>query len=56
MSNTEQLVFCLRYVDEDVTTHEEFIGLYHMDSTTAENITRDILLRSRGNRTPGSRG
>ena len=48
ISNTEQLVFCLRCVDEDLTTHEEFIGLYDMDSTTAENITRviqDILLR-----------
>ena len=48
ISNTEQLVFCLRYVDEDLTTHEEFIGLYNMDSTTAENITlviQDILLR-----------
>ena len=35
-------------MDEDLTTHEEFIGLYDMDSTTAENITRviqDILLR-----------
>ena len=48
ISNTEQLVFCLRYVDEDLTTHEEFIRLYDMDSTTAENTTRviqDILLR-----------
>ena len=48
ISNTEQLVFCLRYVDEDLTTHEEFIGLHSMDSTTAESITRviqDILLR-----------
>ena len=42
ISNTEQLVFCLRYVDEDLTTHEEFIGLYDMDCTTAENITRVI--------------
>ena len=42
ISNTEQLVFCLRYVDEDLTTHEEFIGLYDMDSTTAEDITRVI--------------
>ena len=48
ISNTEQLVFCVRYVDEDLTTHEEFIGLYDMDSTTAESIThviQDILLR-----------
>ena len=46
ISNAEQLVFCLRYVDEDLTTHEEL--LYDMDSTTAENLThviQDILLR-----------
>lgn len=43
ISNTE--LSCLRYVDEDLTTHEE---LYDMDSTTAESRTRviqDILLR-----------
>ena len=46
-SNTEQLVFCLRYVDVQLLRHEEFIGLHGMESTTAQSITRikeDILL------------
>ena len=28
LSNTEQMVFCLPYVDEKLEVHEEFIGLY----------------------------
>ena len=48
ISNTEQLAFCLRYVDDELVSHEEFIGLYSLDSTTAESIMctiEDILLR-----------
>ena len=48
ISNTEQLVLCLRFVDDQLVSHEEFIGLHSMDDTTAERITRtieDILLR-----------
>ena len=48
ISNTEQLVLCLRFVDDQHVSHEEFIGLHSMDDTTAERITRtieDILLR-----------
>ena len=45
--STKQLVFCLRYVDDQLLCHEEFIGLHGMESTTAQSITRiieDILL------------
>ena len=48
ISNTEQLVLCLRFVDNQLVSHEEFIGLHSMDDTTSESITRtieDILLR-----------
>lgn len=48
LSNTEQMVCCLRYVDDDLEVHEEVIGLYSLDSTSAEMITatiEDILLR-----------
>ena len=48
LSNTEQMVFCLRYVDEKLEVHEEFIGLYSLESTTSESIIstiKDILLR-----------
>ena len=42
------MVFCLRYVDEKLEVHEEFIGLYSLESTTAESIIstiKDVLLR-----------
>ena len=42
ISNTEQLVLCLRFVDDQLVSHEEFIGLHSMDDTTAECITRTI--------------
>ena len=48
ISNTEQLVFCIRHVDDQLNTHEEFIGLHSLESTTAQNIfhtIEDILLR-----------
>ena len=47
-SNTEQMVFCLRYVDDNLEVHEETLGLYHLELTNAANITtvlQDILLR-----------
>ena len=48
ISNTEQGTFCVRYVDEDFTIHESFLGLYECDKTSAEfilNVIKDILLR-----------
>ena len=48
IANTEQMVFCLRYVDDQLNSHEEFIGMHSLDSTTAQSITHtieDILLR-----------
>ena len=47
-ANTEQMVFCIWYVDDNLATHEEFIGMHSLDSTTSESIIRtieDILLR-----------
>lgn len=48
LNNKEQLVFCLRYVDESMEVHEDFIGLYTLDSTSADLIfesIKDVLLR-----------
>ena len=28
VSNKEQLVFCLRWVDDDLIVHEDFIGMH----------------------------
>jgi len=32
-ANTEQLVLCVRWVDDDLNAHEEFIGLHSLDIT-----------------------
>ena len=48
ISNKEQLVFCLRHVDENFEAHEDLIGMYSLDSTTSEYIEKvilDVLLR-----------
>ena len=37
VSNTEQLVFCLCYVDDQLLCHEEFIVLHCKESTTAQS-------------------
>lgn len=46
-SNTEQMVFCLHYVDDNLEVHEETLGLYHLVHSDAANIMtvlQDILL------------
>ena len=37
-SNTEQMVLCLRHVDDDLYVHEELSGIYSLESTSADNI------------------
>lgn len=36
--NAEQLVICLRWVDKNLETHEEFIRLHTLSSVNAENV------------------
>ena len=48
ISNVEQLVFCLRFVDEQLHVHESCIGFHSLETTSAESIVKtieDILLR-----------
>ena len=48
VSNQEQVIFCVRWVDEDLHSHEDFIGLYEMektDATTMVNVIKDIFLK-----------
>ena len=48
VSNIEQLVICLRWVDDDLQAHEEFIGMKPIPDTKANTIVReikDVLLR-----------
>ena len=44
VSNKEQVVFCVRQVDEDLTSHEDFIVLYEMRKTDGTNMDKDIVL------------
>ena len=53
ISNREQVVFCVRWVDEDLHSHKDFIGLYEMektDATTMVNVIKDIFLRLGSNK------
>ena len=48
LANIEQMIFCLRYVDDDLDVHEEVIGIHSFESTSADSIVstvQDILLR-----------
>jgi len=48
VSNTEQLVLCIRWVDDELNPHEEFIGLHSVLIANADSIVKvikDILLR-----------
>ena len=40
VSNKEQLVICIRWVDDDLTAHEDFIGMLPIERTTADVIVR----------------
>ena len=47
-SNKEQLVLCFRYVDTEIVSHEDFVGLYECPNITANTIVsaiEDVMLR-----------
>ena len=46
--NKEQVVLCFRWVSDNLTVHEDFIGFYQTDTIKAYsvvNIIKDALLR-----------
>ena len=48
LANTEQMVVCLRYVEDNLKVYEEPVGLYSLESTSTETIVstiKDVLLR-----------
>ena len=48
MSNREQLVICLRWVDDDLVPHEDFIGMQkveRIDAETIKSVILDVLVR-----------
>ncbi len=47
-SNKEQFTICMRWVDEELQDHEDFIGLYQVDSINSSALTdaiKDVLIR-----------
>ena len=42
VSNVSQLVLCIRWVDDELVPHEEFIGLHSLDFANAATIVRVI--------------
>ena len=42
VSNKEQVVVCFRWVDSNLEPHEEFIGLYEVESTRSSTIVATI--------------
>ena len=48
ISNNEQVVLCLRWVDDAFNVHEEFVGLYKVHSISSDSLVaviKDVLLR-----------
>ncbi len=48
ISNKEQVVFCFRWVDQFLNTHEEFLGHYCTGSTEASvifSVIKDVMMR-----------
>ena len=44
-SNAEQAVVVIRWMSDDLSVHEDFIGLYQTDSMLLVAIIKDSLLR-----------
>ena len=45
VSNKEQVVVCIRWVDSNITVHENFVGLRPVARTTANEIAGVINVR-----------
>ena len=48
VSNHEQFTICIRWVDDELTPHEDFLGLYQVDTITSEtlfNALMDVIQR-----------
>ena len=47
-SNKEQVVICFRRIDEQFEAHEDFVGLYQVDSIVSSSIVevlKDTIVR-----------
>ena len=46
VSNKEQLAICIRWVDDDLVIHEDYIGMHPLKDTTADHIVLIIKVKS----------
>ena len=42
ISNREQLILCIRWVNDDLQVHKNFIGIHKLPNTTAHEIVKVI--------------
>ena len=42
ISNKEQLILCIRWVNDNLQAHEDFIGIHKKPNTTADEIVKVI--------------
>ena len=58
VTNEEQLVICLRWVDENLQVHEDFVGLHPLSDTKVDTIAKVILdiIRRMGLKIENARG
>ena len=42
ISNKEQLVLCVRWVDDNLQVHENFVGIHKIPNTTADEIVEVV--------------
>ena len=42
ISNKEQLVLCIRWVDDDLQFHKDFTGIHKIPNTTTDEIVKVI--------------
>ena len=42
VKNVSELVVCLRWVDNELEPHDEFIGLRNMPNTDADSVVREL--------------
>ena len=45
IANKEQFTICMRWVDDSLVHHKDFIGLYQVDKIDAAGTIKDTLLR-----------
>ena len=45
VSDNEELVICIRWVDKDLEVHEEFVGVHPIENTKVETIFTVLKVR-----------